>query len=130
MSRLWNWLGLAAALTLQSITLYAPQAPSVGGGWGLDKIVHATVFALVAAAAIRCEIPLGVIGTVLVGYAGLSELIQAVALADRRGDPQDVLADVIGCAAVLLWRAVLGSAARPQDAVVNAARPGPTRQLD
>lgn len=81
-------------------------APSPGGGdsfTGADKVVHALLFAVLAAAAsARLGRGRGVLGAVL-AYAVLSELVQ-VALPTRSGDLLDVVADVVG--ALVGWRLV------------------------
>jgi VanZ family protein len=58
--------------------------------------VHAAVFAAVAFTGRRAGVPWTVLGVVLVLHAGLSEVIQAMLLPHRQGDPQDVVADVAG----------------------------------
>ena len=59
----------------------------------------AGLFALLAATTRWRFGPLGVAVTLLVAYAITSEVVQALVLADRSGDPLDVVADLLGVAA-------------------------------
>ncbi len=59
---------------------------------GADKIVHAALFAGLAVTGLRVGVPLWLV----VGYAPVSELIQASVLPNRSGDPWDVVADLVG----------------------------------
>jgi VanZ family protein len=93
---------LALAVVVQLVVLYAPRAPSTGPVPGVDKLVHATVFAAVAWAAVRCGFARPLVAAVLAAHAVLSELVQAGLLPGRSGDPLDVVADVAGVVLVLL----------------------------
>ena len=81
------------------VVLFAPS----GGGAPLfpydDKVVHATLFALLAGTA-RWRFGAGpaVLGAVC-AYAPVSELVQAGLLPGRSGDVYDVLADLAGALA-------------------------------
>jgi hypothetical protein len=99
---------LVVAVVVQLAVLYAPRAPSAGSVPGLDKVVHAAVFAAVAWAALRCGAARWVVGLVLVAHAVLSEVLQHVLLPARSGDPRDVVADVVGVVLGLLIGTVLG----------------------
>ena len=83
-------------------SLYVLFWPSPAGGGspaGADKVVHAVLFLLLAATArLRFGGRWPVLGAVL-AYAGLSELVQAVTLAERSGDLRDLLADALGAVA-------------------------------
>jgi VanZ family protein len=83
----------------------------VGGGSGLpggDKVVHAALFALLAATT-RLRFggrpghpgP-GALLVALAGYAAVSELAQAALLPTRSGDVWDLFADLVGVA--VGWR--------------------------
>ena len=96
----WWRAGLAVAVVVQLVVLYDPTQPSVGGLAsvpGLDKLVHATVFALVMAAGRRARLPRLPLLVLTVIQAPVSEVVQAVLLPQRSGDPFDVLADLTGC---------------------------------
>lgn len=70
--------------------------------------MHFLLFALLAGTT-RWRFGPGLTGLALVAvYAAVSEVVQAVALTTRSGDPLDVLADLVGAAAGwLLARRVL-----------------------
>jgi len=98
---------LAVTVVVQLVVLYAPRAPSTGATVGLDKLVHAAVFGAVAWAATRCGASRGVVGTLLVFHAVLSEVLQGTVLAHRSGDPLDAVADTVGVALGLALGTVL-----------------------
>lgn len=89
--------GLAAAVAVQLLVLYLPRG--VGGPDlvpGLDKVVHALVFLVPVLLALRLGLrPAAVVG-VAAAHAVLSEVVQAVLLPARSGDPWDVVADLTG----------------------------------
>lgn len=96
----WWRAGLALAVLVQLVVLYDPTAPSVGGlesVGGLDKLVHAGVFALVVVAGRRAGLPRLPLLLLSVVHAPVSEAIQVVLLPARTGDPWDVVADLVGC---------------------------------
>ena len=89
-------------------------APDPGGGAGRlpdvnDKVVHAVLFGLLAAAVLwwwprAGRRPSRTAAGVLAGlavYAVGSEVVQDVLLAERSGDPLDVLADLVGAGLVV-----------------------------
>ncbi len=102
-----RWL-FYAALLVQCVVLYAPRAPAVGGGIGLDKIVHAGVFGVTLALGLRCGLMLSPLFSLLLVHAVVSEVLQATVLPDRVGDARDVIANCLGLTSVLLWRVILG----------------------
>ena len=67
-----------------------------------DKLVHATLFAALALTGRLAGVPLVPLAIGLVGYAVLSEVLQAVLPIDRDGDWHDSLADVVGAGLGLL----------------------------
>ena len=73
-----------------------------GGGVGVpggDKVVHAVLFGLLAATArVRFGGSTAVLAAVL-GYATVSEVVQALVLSERSGDLWDLLADAAGAVA-------------------------------
>ena len=95
----WRAL-LVLAVLLQLVVLYDPTQPSVGGLSGvpgLDKVVHAGVFALVMVAGRAARLPRPWLLLLTVVQAPLSEIVQATLLVHRDGDPWDVVADLVGC---------------------------------
>lgn len=104
--RLWR-VALVLAVAVQLISLYSPQ---VSGGPqipGLDKVVHLSIFAVPALAALMAGISAPLTLGILAVHAPLSELIQHFALSQRSGDLRDLLADLggvaIGGMAYVVW---------------------------
>jgi VanZ family protein len=94
-------VAFVAVVLLSLVVLFAPRAPSAQGISDLDKLVHAGLFALLAAttwwrfAGHRAGLVL------VIAYGGVSELVQWLALPHRSGDLRDVAADAAG--ALLGW---------------------------
>ena len=95
------------------VVLFSPSTPSEGGLYGLDKVVHATLFLLLALTT-RLRFGRGLPWVLL--YAPASEVLQAVLPIHRDGNLPDAAFDCVG--AVLGW----WLATRP-----GATRPGATR---
>jgi uncharacterized membrane protein YjdF len=93
-----RWLLFALALAVQLVALYAPRAPSEGSAWGLDKVVHAALFAAVVWTGRRAGLPPLWLVLLCAIHAPVSELIQAHLLAHRDGTVGDALADLTGVA--------------------------------
>lgn len=97
--------GLALAVAVHLVVLYAPSAPGDPVFSGSDKVVHVLVFLvptlLALLAGVRPALALGAFGA----HAVLSEVLQWQLLPGRSGDPWDAVADLAGVAfAWLLWR--------------------------
>jgi VanZ family protein len=109
-SRRWATPAFGAVVLLSLVVLFAPRAPSDQGIPDLDKVVHAGLFALLAAttwwrfAGHRAGL------ASVIAYGGVSELVQWLALPHRSGDPRDVAADAAG--ALLGWLLAKRLAAR------------------
>lgn len=99
---------LVLALVVQLVVLYAPSAPGPPPPRGLDKVVHAAVFAAPTAAALLAGLSRRVVLTVLLVHAPVSELLQWAVLPHRDGSVWDVVADVtgvfLGLAVAVVWR--------------------------
>ncbi len=103
---LWRW-AFGVVLAVQLIALYAPDVAGGPGVKGLDKVIHALIFAAPALGAlmvgIRARWALGI----LAAHAPISELIQHALLPHREGDVLDVMADLVGILlgglAYLVW---------------------------
>ena len=98
------------------LSLYVLFWPSPAGAGvtvpGADKLVHTGLFALLAAtAALRFGARRRVLGAVI-AYAALSEVVQALLLAERSGDAYDLLADAVG--ALVGWLVVRRQVVRPR----------------
>lgn len=83
-------------------SLYVLFAPTGGGPVlfaGSDKVVHVLLFALLAGTT-RWRFGPAVAGLAAgAAYAVGSEIVQAMLLSTRSGDPYDVVADLLGLAA-------------------------------
>jgi hypothetical protein len=109
-SRTWRVL-LGCAVVVQLVALYWPRQVGDGGVPGTDKVVHAALFAAVALTGRFAGVPVRWLVGLLVGHAVVSELVQALLLPVRSGDPWDVLADVVGVAVGLLAARAAGARA-------------------
>jgi len=86
-------------LLISAVVLLVPRAPTPGPDVpGLDKVVHGLVFAVLALTACRRFGRRTTVAAALVGYAVVTEIVQGLLLADRAGDPFDVMADLVGAA--------------------------------
>ena len=100
-------MAFGAAVAVQLYAVYAPSGPGGPQINGLDKVIHALIFAAPAFAAlmlgIRARWALGL----LAAHAPVSELIQHLVLPQRSGDVLDIVADlsgvVLGGWAYLAW---------------------------
>ncbi len=84
------------AVLVSLVVLFAPTAPGDGGVEGLDKVVHALLFALLAACT-RWRFGRGLLA--VLAYAVVSELLQDVLPIARDGNVADALADGMGAVA-------------------------------
>ena len=97
-------VAFAAVVLLSLVVLFWPHAPSERRIPNLDKVVHAALFALLAATTWwRFTAHRAGLLAVLV-YGALSEVVQATLIPTRDGDVRDVAADAAG--ALLGWLAV------------------------
>ena len=89
----------AAVAVLSLVVLFSPRGPSPASGLGhLDKVVHLTLFALLAATARWRFGPAPAVLLAVCAYAPLSELVQGLALPGRQADWYDGVADLTGVA--------------------------------
>lgn len=119
-----TWIpALAWALFILLLTLMPAQVVPGGGFLGryhLDKVVHAVLFGVLLVLLARAlgrvpgkaqgsARPLRIAALVAIGYGALTELLQELTGAGRRGDVWDLVADATGviiAAVWLLWGAV------------------------
>jgi VanZ family protein len=80
------------------VVLFSPSTPSEAGRYGVDKLVHATLFAALAVAT-RLRFGRGLV--LVLAYGCLSEVLQSVLPIHRDGGVTDALADAAG--ACLGW---------------------------
>ncbi len=85
-----------AAVLVQCVVLYAPDAPGVAPFPGADKVVHVTVFLVPALLGVLAGLRAPWVLGLLAGHAVLSELVQWRLLPHRSGDPLDAVADLVG----------------------------------
>ena len=93
-----RWWLFGLALVVQLVVLYAPVAPSEGGGYGVDKLVHAATFAAVVWTGRRAGVRWGWVMALSAVHGPLSEWLQAHFLPHRDGSVWDALADLVGVA--------------------------------
>ncbi len=95
------------AVLVSLAVLFAPGSDVPVAPPGVDKLVHALLFALLAACGRWAGIDGRVLGWLLLIYAAGSEVAQALLVPGRSGSVADLLADVIGTlTALLLWEVV------------------------
>ena len=81
------------------VVLFSPKTPDGVGSHGRDKLIHACLFGLLAFLAQRAY---GFGLLLVLAYAVVSEVLQAVLPIGRDGNVLDALADMTG--ALLAWR--------------------------
>jgi hypothetical protein len=96
--------GVFAVVVLVSLAvLFAPASDVPSAPPGVDKIVHATLFAALALSGRWAGIGRAVLAGALVGYAAVSEVVQG--LIGRDAAVGDLVADAVGVlAGLLVWR--------------------------
>lgn len=87
-----------------------PSAPP-----GTDKVIHFSLFALLAVTGLLARFNPVRLGFGLVGWAGLSEWLQAVLPIGRTGGVADALADLLGAAVAFVIVLGIRSRRRPPD---------------
>ncbi len=115
-SSLRRWAPFAGAAAVSAVVLFAPNPDVPGAGVpGLDKVVHAALFAALTFTGLRARLPARWFIPAVLGYALASEAIQGWVLPERSGDPRDLLADAVGVAlGAWLHRRVAGATFRPR----------------
>jgi VanZ family protein len=104
------WWWFLIALAVQLVVLYVPRAPSEGGDYHLDKLVHVAVFGAVVWTGRRAGLPWRWVVLLSALHAPLSEWAQSALLPHRDGSVTDALADLVGVATGAV--APLGRSAR------------------
>ncbi|HEX2075926.1 MAG TPA: VanZ family protein [Geodermatophilus sp.] len=86
--------------------LFAPAGDVPAAPPGVDKLVHAVLFAALALTGRWAGVRAGLLAALLVGYAAVSEVLQGLAVLGRTGSVADWVADVVGAALGLVaWAA-------------------------
>ncbi len=88
-------------LLVVSLVMFLMPAPEPSPATPDDKVVHALTFATLALSGLWARVPLVPLGLGLLGYAVLTETLQATLPIDRHGDPLDAAADAVGVLVVL-----------------------------
>ena len=95
-ARARSLLPAAVALLVQLAVVYAPSAGGAPAVPHLDKLVHASVFALPVLFGLLARLPLVPVVAVMALHAPVSEVVQGTLLSQRSGDPWDAVADLVG----------------------------------
>ncbi len=103
----WALLAFAAVALLSLYVLFSPSPGGPALFDGADKIVHASLFALLTGTAIWAFGARPAYVLLLGTYAVLSEVVQALALPHRSGDWRDVVADLVGVVLVCVLTPLL-----------------------
>ena len=106
--------GVFAVVVLVSLAvLFAPPSDVPPSPHGIDKLVHASLFAALALSGRWAGIGRGVLAGLLVLYAAGSEVLQGTSLIDRDASVADWFADVVGVlVGLLVWGALARSRQR------------------
>ena len=91
-------VALALAVAVQLVVLYRPQGVGPPLFPQADKLAHLTIFLVPVALAVAAGWRRWVVAAVFGAHALLSEVVQAVLLPHRSGDPVDAVADLTGVA--------------------------------
>jgi hypothetical protein len=104
----------ALAVLVSLAILFAPPTDVPYAPPGVDKVIHASLFAALALTGRWAGVARGVLASVLVLYAAASEVIQG--LIGRDATVGDLLADVVGSfLGLLVWHWLSRRAARVPD---------------
>jgi VanZ family protein len=94
----------AVTVLVSFAVLFAPGPDVPSAPPGVDKLVHATLFAALALTGRWAGIGRGVLAGLLPLYAALSELVQDIPVLQRDASVGDWVADVVGILlGLLLW---------------------------
>ena len=105
----------ASAVLLSFVVLFAPARDVPSAPPGVDKVVHALLFAVLGITGRWSGVRGPVLAVLLTGYGATSELLQAVTPLGRSASMGDWLADVLGVGAGLLAWTRLSDGGRRAD---------------
>ena len=88
-------------LLVVSLVMFLAPAPESSPAAPDDKLVHALTFATLAVSGLWARVPVVPLGLGLLGYAVLTETLQALLPIERHGDALDAAADAVGVVLVL-----------------------------
>ena len=98
---------LAVTVLVSLAVLFTPGDDVPSAPAGVDKLIHFTLFAVLALAGRWAGLRTLPLGLLLVAYAAVSEVIQWLGPLDRDGSVADGLVDVLGVGvALLVWTAL------------------------
>lgn len=103
-NRVLGTIPFVIALALSGLVLFTPGAQVPDAPFGVDKLVHAGVFALLAFTGRTARIPERALALALAAYALGSEIAQQVLPIDRDFALGDLAADLVGIV-IGLWLA-------------------------
>jgi hypothetical protein len=121
MSR-WEAYPFGGVLALSMLAFFMPAPDLPAGPPVSDKLEHAAIFVALVLTGRLAGIRPGRLLSGLLGYAVLSEVLQAVLPIHRDGDWRDATADAIG---ILIGFATVALARRVGGVVLGRGRPGP-----
>ncbi|WP_369134370.1 VanZ family protein [Modestobacter sp. I12A-02662] len=94
----------AVAVLISLAVLFAPPSDVPPSPYGIDKLVHGLLFAVLALTGRWAGVGRGGLAGLLVLYAAVSEIIQSTDLVNRNGSVADLVADVTGVlVGLLVW---------------------------
>jgi VanZ family protein len=103
--------GVAVLVSLA--VLFAPPSDVPSSPPGVDKIVHFSLFAVLAVTGRWAGVVPGLLAGLLIAYAAGSELLQGTDLIGRDSSVADMVADVAGAVVgLLLWRLIAARRSR------------------
>ena len=104
----------AVAVLVSLAVLFAPPSDVPASPPGVDKVVHFSLFAVLALSGRWAGVRRGVLAGLLVLYAAGSELLQGTDLVDRDASVGDLVADSAGVVVgLLVWHLLAGRGPRP-----------------
>jgi VanZ family protein len=108
--------GAFAVTVLVSLAvLFAPPSDVPSSPPGVDKIVHFSLFAVLAVTGRWAGVGRGVLAGILVLYAAVSELLQGTDLVNRDASLGDLVADSAGVVVgLVLWQLLVSRGVRPR----------------
>lgn len=96
----------ALTVLVSVAVLFAPSSDVPAAPPGVDKLVHAGLFAVLAVTGRWAGIGPRALAALLAGYAVVSELVQGLSALGRTGSVADALADLAGTlVGLLVWAA-------------------------
>jgi len=104
----------AVTVLVSLVVLFAPGSDVPTAPPGVDKAVHAVLFAALAVSGRWAGLPRTALIWLLLGYGAVSEVVQGLAPLARSGSPADWLADAAG---VLIGTVVWELAARRRQTI-------------